>query len=370
MCDNNDEFFWKSNKSIREPILFINSEKGLIGKLLFNPNVIESIEVFDIAVGYKKISDYNIVSITPSDSGAEIIITHELIPFIEKSDIIRPHGSENSYGTTIDGKKSIFFSETGLFHKLQTLITYTHKNSWPGHYPTSNSNRLVRSKSLINGNIKKNVEHEKNGIDIFIIGDSISAGGNCSKGLNFPPYIGDYSELLISSINKNFPECKTELHNEAVGGMNSRWGAKNIKKIIESIKESSKNFDFDLNIIGFGVNDASGKMKKSNFKKYIRKMIKTILKINENAEFILISSAIPNPLWIHTHNEFIYQYRIVFKKIMLDYDGKIEIADMSQLWDDIFKNKEFYDLTGNGINHPNDYGHNLYCQVISALLGL
>jgi hypothetical protein len=30
--------------------------------------------------------------------------------------------------------------------------------------------------------------------------------------------------------------------------------------------------------------------------------------------------------------------------------------------------QEYYDVTGNGLNHPNDFGHRLYAQVVLAQL--
>ena len=44
------------------------------------------------------------------------------------------------------------------------------------------------------------------------------------------------------------------------------------------------------------------------------------------------------------------------------------LADMTTLWVDLLARKSPYDLTGNGLNHPNDFGHRLYAQMILALL--
>ena len=33
------------------------------------------------------------------------------------------------------------------------------------------------------------------------------------------------------------------------------------------------------------------------------------------------------------------------------------LADMTSIWEALLKRKTFYDLTGNGVNHPNDFGH-------------
>ena len=35
---------------------------------------------------------------------------------------------------------------------------------------------------------------------------------------------------------------------------------------------------------------------------------------------------------------------------------------------DLLARKSDFDLTGNGLNHPNDFGHRLYAQMILALL--
>ena len=41
---------------------------------------------------------------------------------------------------------------------------------------------------------------------------------------------------------------------------------------------------------------------------------------------------------------------------------------MTSLWRDLLKTKKFLDLTGNGVNHPNDFGQRLYAQVILDML--
>ena len=38
------------------------------------------------------------------------------------------------------------------------------------------------------------------------------------------------------------------------------------------------------------------------------------------------------------------------------------------MWRDLLRRKSVYDLTGNGVNHPNDFGHQVYADVIASLL--
>ncbi|MEI7733536.1 MAG: hypothetical protein WCO56_28460 [Verrucomicrobiota bacterium] len=41
---------------------------------------------------------------------------------------------------------------------------------------------------------------------------------------------------------------------------------------------------------------------------------------------------------------------------------------MTTLWSQMMERKRYHDLTGNGVNHPNDFGHRLYAQVLLGLL--
>ena len=47
----------------------------------------------------------------------------------------------------------------------------------------------------------------------------------------------------------------------------------------------------------------------------------------------------------------------------------IALADMTSIWTEIVARKKYLDLTGNGLNHPNDFGHRLYAGVILATIG-
>jgi acyl-CoA thioesterase-1 len=46
----------------------------------------------------------------------------------------------------------------------------------------------------------------------------------------------------------------------------------------------------------------------------------------------------------------------------------IALADLTSVWAELLEHKQAWDLTGNGVNHPNDFGHRVYAQVLSSLL--
>jgi hypothetical protein len=45
----------------------------------------------------------------------------------------------------------------------------------------------------------------------------------------------------------------------------------------------------------------------------------------------------------------------------------VALANLTAVWEELLKSKHDYDLIGNGLNHPNDFGHRLYAQTILAL---
>lgn len=49
-------------------------------------------------------------------------------------------------------------------------------------------------------------------------------------------------------------------------------------------------------------------------------------------------------------------------------DAGIAFIDTGGYWEKYFANKKFRDLTGNGVNHPNDFGHRFYAETIADVL--
>jgi hypothetical protein len=84
-----------------------------------------------------------------------------------------------------------------------------------------------------------------------------------------------------------------------------------------------------------------------------------------SAEFVLVSPMLPHPEWDYPVPGRIQEYRDALT--LLCGDG-VALADLTTLWARLLGRKSVYDLSGNGINHPNDFGHRLYAQTILALL--
>jgi len=188
----------------------------------------------------------------------------------------------------------------------------------------------------------------------------------------FPGY-HSYPDLLVALIGKKVPNLVVRLRNESVGGASSEYGKKTIKKLIVDAHESVNKtppFHFDLNIIAWGANDAGGKKRGRSYAKNIDIQIKSIMEVNPGAEFILVSSSMMNDAWYHGNNDYLIEYQAALDKLASKWGSRVMVASITRLWKDILARKSYYDLTGNGLNHPNDLGHRLYAQVLAVVLGL
>ena len=84
-----------------------------------------------------------------------------------------------------------------------------------------------------------------------------------------------------------------------------------------------------------------------------------------DVEFVLVSPMLPNPRWSYPVAERFPAYREALGRLCGEGAA---LADVTSVWTHLLARKSVHDLTGNGINHPNDFGHRVYAQVILALL--
>jgi lysophospholipase L1-like esterase len=120
----------------------------------------------------------------------------------------------------------------------------------------------------------------------------------------------------------------------------------------------------DLVIIAFGMNDVAGH-QPAQYAAQIKGMIDAVRAGAPDAEFIIVASILANPEWNWSPAPEFPRYR---DAILALRGPGIAVADMTSLWTDIIKSKRYLDLTGNGINHPNDFGHRLYAAVMMGML--
>jgi hypothetical protein len=120
----------------------------------------------------------------------------------------------------------------------------------------------------------------------------------------------------------------------------------------------------DLVLLAFGMNDSSGR-PAAEYKSNIENTMATIREKLPEVEFILIAPMLGNRDWITLKPELFPQYRDALASLSR---AGVALADLTSVWTELLERKQDWDLTGNGVNHPNDFGHRVYAQVLATLL--
>lgn len=259
----------------------------------------------------------------------------------------RPANSQRHKLTHRDGHGEIFFGGQLEYHDLQTCITYTHAPvDWSKITPVFDAKSLPRT-------IKKLQKHDTT--SIVLLGDSISTGCNASGWAGGAPFQPAFFGLLQENLQHHY-QNRIALTNLSVGGKDTKWALTQVDEVVKA--------DPDLVIIAFGMNDSAGRSAEE-FKANTKALIEQIQKKQPRAEFILVAPMLGNRDWIRLKHELFPQYRDALAELAT---RGVALADMTSLWTEFFKHKQDWDLTGNGVNHPNDFGHRVYAQVLSTLL--
>ncbi|NMC06604.1 MAG: SGNH/GDSL hydrolase family protein [Candidatus Lokiarchaeota archaeon] len=361
---------WKSPVIVQEPVLLFSVGGVLEGSLLFEPESIVAIEAWDEAAGrFDRVSSGALKDLEvrpkPGGVGGRLLVHSKAYPHLSPGDVYQPLGSPLAYPSTRDKKSGLLFSEKGWFHQKSILVTYKHGEAWTGQVPRHDASKLPGLQRVLAGEATG-----RKSLDLLVLGDSISTGANCSASMGlFPRYHG-YPDLVAGLLQARLPGVAVRLANESLGGASSDWGKKTLQDRVDGARGTHPGFRFDLTIIAFGANDAGGRKPARKYIKNIEAMMQGIARVNPSAEFLVVASSMMNDLWIHGHNDVLLDYQKALHAMASKMGASVAIADATQLWKDVLARKPYYDLTGNGLNHPNDFGHRLYAHVLGAVLGI
>lgn len=310
-------------------------------------------EIISIA----RAADWNTSNGTEFELGRDYVFTpgsNELtlpkdsrIPSFASTDLRRPAGSQQYKLTHRDGNGEILFGATDEYHQMQVCVTYRHSGlKWPGPVPLYDEQALPRTIRMLKS---------KEAVSIVLLGDSISTGCNASGWASSSPYQPPWQDLLLEHLQHTFSP-NVSMTNLAVGGTSTPWGLTRVPDVAAAKP--------DLVILAFGMNDSAGR-SAAEYKSNMQAMIKAVRDVSPQAEFILIASMLGNRDWVTLKHELFPQYRNALQELA---EPGIAIADMTSIWTEMLNRKQDWDLTGNGVNHPNDFGHRVYAQVLTSLL--
>jgi acyl-CoA thioesterase-1 len=335
---------WKAATLETDPLLFVQAEgrPRASARLLFTPKAVPKLTKATGGRTYEAGRDF-----TWLPGGRELILTPKSrIPF--RKQVLLPPGAPHSIAANRDGTKHLLYGEGHFFHDQQVRAAYEPADRWTGPVPASDAAGLARS--LVRLKARQQVK-------VVMLGDSISTGANASGVVNAPPHQMGYPDLVVEGLHRRFGG-PVKLKNISVGGMNAFWGVEQMPKAIAAKP--------DLFLIAFGMNDASGRFPSADYRKCTVQMAGAMQAARPECDVICVTTMTANDAWQHAAPALYPAYRD--ELLALRAPG-LAVADVTSIWTWIVARKKFLDLAGNGVNHPNDFGHRLYADVILALFG-
>jgi acyl-CoA thioesterase-1 len=188
-------------------------------------------------------------------------------------------------------------------------------------------------------------------VTIAAFGDSITAGGDATA----PELI--YWQRWIAALRTRYPKAEIVGVNSATGGDTTVQGLARLEQKVLALKP-------DLVLVAFGMNDQNvGSVPLDRFEANLGELVDRIRR-ETPAEVILLSSCLPNPNWHYTSGRMPEYGRVTGK---VAAEKRCAFADVLTNWKAVVDRKKPEDLLSNNVNHPNDFGHWIYFQVLEKV---
>lgn len=248
------------------------------------------------------------------------------------------------------GGSYVYAGQHNMYFTGYLNITYTPKDSWAGPVPENKGEYLPNVTAKLYGN--------GNTVKILGIGDSIAGGANVSSDIGdtgVSPYADPWCEMTCKAIQEKYPEVTIDYSVIAQGGATATLAIERMNEIIE--------FAPDLLMIEFGTNEC---MAGESDEYYINTLVQAIEAVNENlpeCDIILVAPIISNPLifptdWFYSYADALYT---------LEREG-VAVADSTSILQYLISRKDYIDMTGDFLCHPNDFANRVFVQSILATL--
>ena len=193
---------------------------------------------------------------------------------------------------------------------------------------------------------------------IAFFGDSIFTGCNASGsqfGGEQPPFMPAWFNMLVVGLKKHYGYEEITYVNRSLGGRKSYWG-------VENAQERVADYHPDLVFIGFGMNDKQ--TPNEDYYNNVSEIINTVRKTNPECEFVLTAPMVANK---EAEGFYCHQNTFVHELNKLKGNG-VGIMDVTTAHEYLLTRKSYRDMTGNNVNHPNDFLCRIYAQTALACL--
>ena len=333
--------FWEGKVMYNETALFVG--KGDKAPLLYKATEIVSVRSYDLKTEYKKGVDYNFDEKTNS----LYLTSGTTIPYFEEDEYY-PSVFINgrTFGCNLKDKPYLFFSEGKTISEKQIAITYRH-----------NGENLIAAPEGSNGFKKLAEKLKKNeSAKILFYGDSITFGCNSSGFVGIAPNADCWTKMVFDSLTAKYGATNAEYINTAVGGYSTDDGINNLEERV--ITHSP-----DAVVIAFGMNDYT--LNSSQHILRIKTIVNAIREKLPETEICLVTPFLPNKeaagAWAQQFTFAEEYYGLVDS---YGENSGICIADVTKVHTEILEKKRYRDMTGNNVNHTNDFTARMYAQTV------
>ena len=366
---------FEGNKVIKETVMFI--DKGDTKTLMYPIGEVDSVTSYDGTRTYRAGVDYEVVD------GKLKVLANSSINCIGSATYYNYNTpiADGLYLIDNNGKK-LYWGE-GTIQNYQICVTYTHESTWEGY--TQESQVSVYEDFL------KKLEAGED-VTIVFYGDSITHGASASgfygKAPYQPPYailftqaladLFDYTIKYESYANKltGAPSVPTQPYvagtrgtityiNTAVGGWDTATAMNNAQTYLY---EPIAAHGCDLLVLALGMNDGVANTGAS-----IQQFITNTCNVDPGASVMVVSTMVPHPDTNWDGQQKNQEKHLLSAVKRQQEKGKnVAVACMTSVSQALYQPncKTFNDVTGNNINHPNDFLCRVYAQtLLQTLIG-
>ena len=352
---------WKTDVSYAEASFVRENANGVVEplQLLYPVKNIVSVRSSDLKTLYTEGVDYNVTS----DGKIEIIRTGS-IPVLKYSDYYKPNYSavEDNLATVFpaadpNDKGGFIRAEVGDNNpgmgRWTIAITYEHEGESVVNTPDDKSDKFA---TLI-GKLEAGED-----IKVVSMGDSITYGWSSTAIRDVEPFCPSYNRMVCKWIERKY-NVNVNHVNIAVSGSGSGSGQNNGRnKVSEACAQNP-----DLVFVAYGMNDGVNTVSET-YVSNINYIVSEIERNCPNACIVVVGTAIPNPEVGYSAGTSLLQHHLQYAIGLANAEKNVwsraAFADVTTANVELLERKVYQDVAGSNSNHPNDYMHRIYAQVV------
>lgn len=373
---------------INETVMFLNS--GEIKSLMYPIDEIISVTHVNPSTGevitYQEDLDYAAVD-------GKLMAFGSSIPFITSDRYYDNAANQNSGLVTLNPSGTQVFTYAGggtTMSQWQVEVTYTHSAAWEGYTQECRWD-------IYEDFIRKMQNRED--VTIFFTGDSITYGADSSFITNVFPYQASYPILFTKALadlfdykivyQRNTSLESNDFHlspnpgnvynangtggtityvNTAIPGWKSGDAVDNMEAFILN---EIRTHGCDLFICALGMNDVYDDPKNYTAAN-VKTIVDGVLAMKPETAVMLVSSMRPNVTSVNGWDSNQQFQEAEYLTLAANYNVlgvRCAVARVSTVSGSLYAPgyhgpKDFMDVTGNNINHPNDFLSRVYAQTL------